>query len=477
LGLVSLATLSAYLSFFATASAEAPSVNPFDNTKWVSTVHDQGSTSTVVFGADGKWSEDWRSEHHVGIWWANKDVTVLVVKRDDGRRLRFHVRADHTLFREVGNIIYVQVALDAASAPTAGTTPATSQPQPLSSSTTLTEDQARAIVLIKGDNEEGTGFLVKTPDGPVVVTNIHVISNNPNVKITSNMGAPITILSYKGATDRDLAMIAIKDGDFKYLTLATDVSGTAQAGDPVVTPGNSEGGEVMLDTEGKVLGVGPDRIEFDNPVYHGNSGGPVIHLASGKVIGVVTQAVKVDVTNELDKASFGSPNSAIRHAIRYFGLRLDTVPKWEPYDWNRLQTETAFLDQFETRSRALDSYLNTPAPKEKKAKKNKPENINDDQDATLWEGDKQIVTANNNFYDQASGADTSQQMDATRALYGEIRDIAGTDMDAIQNPNNFYSFDQQRAKDASAYRKALLTELDTIGNNVSRMGSLPRTNN
>jgi hypothetical protein len=49
-------------------------------------------------------------------------------------------------------------------------------------------------------------------------------------------------------------------------------------------------------------------------------------------------------------------------------------------------------------------------------------------------------------------------------------------MDAIQNPNSFYSFDRQRAKDEIAYRKALKTELDSIGKNVSRLGSLPRTN-
>ena len=63
------------------------------------------------------------------------------------------------------------------------------------------------------------------------------------------------------------------------------------------------------------------------------------------------------------------------------------------------------------------------------------------------------------------------------SLYSKLDDIANIDMDAIQNPNNFYSFDRQRAKDEADYRKALKTELNTISNNVSRLASLPRTNN
>jgi cytochrome c556 len=320
------------------------------------------------------------------------------------------------------------------------------------------------VVLIKGDNAEGTGFLIKTADGPVVMTNIHVISNNPNIKITTNTGAPITILSYKGATDRDMAMIAIKDGKYSYLDLATDVSGTVEPGDEVITPGNSEGGEVMLNTDGKVLGIGPDRVEFDNPIYHGNSGGPVIHVKSGKVIGIVTEGVKVDVSDELDKSSFANRNSAIAHSMRYFGFRVDTVPGWEPYDWDRFQNETAFLDQFDQRNRCLDSFLNAPDD-------GKPED-------TLWEEDAKIVKADNGYFDQASGdADASQQMDADRVVWAEISDIATIDMDAIQNPNNFYSFDRQRARDAIAYRKALKKELNEISDNISRMGSLARKSN
>ena len=398
-----------------------------------------------------------------GSSWADSESSALA----SSRKSRPYGGADNRGTDFGFRVVLVVSTASAAVQPSPASPPApAASPAPeehTAPTVKLTEDQARAVVLIKGDNAEGTGFLIKTPDGPMVVTNIHVISNNPNLKITTNTGLPITILSFKGATDRDMVMIGIKDGAFSYLTLATDISGTVQPGDEVITPGNSEGGEVMLNTAGKVLGIGPERIEFDNPVYHGNSGGPVFHVKSGKVIGIVTEAVKVDISDELDKSSFANRNSAIGHSMRYFGLRLDTVAGWEPYDWRRFQNETAFLDQFDKRSRSLDCYLNAPDD-------DKPED-------TIWQTDEKIAKANSDYFDQAAGADSSQKMDATRVLYSEFIDIAGIDMDAIQNLDNFYTFDQQRAKDETDYRKALKAELDEISNNVSRMGSLPRTNN
>ena len=89
-----------------------------------------------------------------------------------------------------------------------GANPATPTPAAPAPIVKLTDDQTRAVVLIKGDKGEGTGFLVKMADGPVVVTNIHVIANNPNLKITTNTGAVIPMLSAKGASDRDLAQLS-----------------------------------------------------------------------------------------------------------------------------------------------------------------------------------------------------------------------------------------------------------------------------
>ena len=351
------------------------------------------------------------------------------------------------------------------SAVAATSTPATNAPSahaPSAPIVKLTEDQTRAVVVIKGDNAEGSGFLIKTPDGPAVVTNIHVISNNPNIKILTSTGAEIPMVSLKGASDRDLVLFAIKDANYSYLDWATDVSSTVQSGDDVVTPGNSEGGEVTVNTGGKVIGIGPQRVEFDNPIYHGNSGGPVFHTKSGKVIGVVTEVTKVDTSDELDKASFANPNSALGHTMRYFGLRLDTVPKWEPYDWKQLQTETTFLEEFHQQSKCLDSYLN--------AKEGTPE-------ARLYLTDEKLRTAEENFEQQAAGGDSSQRLDALRQLLFDLNGIADTNMAAIQDSNNFYAFDRQQASDEANYRMNLKKQLDFFGSDISRLSSVARKSN
>ena len=96
--------------------------------------------------------------------------------------------------------------------------------------------------------------------------------------------------------------------------------------------------------------------------------------------------MKVDTTDELDKASFANRASAIGHSMRYFGLRLDTVSAWVALDFRRFQNESIFLDQFDERTRALDSYLNAPDDK-------KPED-------NLWRKDEKIVKANNNYFEQ-----------------------------------------------------------------------------
>jgi S1-C subfamily serine protease len=345
--------------------------------------------------------------------------------------------------------------------------PATPLPTFASLSTTLTEQQAHAVVVIKGDVAEGTGFLVHGPDGPAVITNLHVLAANPSVKILTTTGQQITTTGLKGASDRDLALISIQDNHYSYLDLATDIAGTVQNGDEVITPGNSEGGEVVLDTKGTVMGVGPEKIEVSNPIYHGNSGGPVFHTKSGKVIAVVTQALKVRADNEIDKASFANKNSAITGAMRYFGLRVDTVPKWEAYDWGVFLQQTTFINNFHDTSRCLDSFMNG-------ARYEQAHVTSTDEygppNATYYLKNAKLVAAHDNFHHMTADADQSQRLDAGREIIMDMEGVASTDMQPMQNTNNFYAYEAIRAQQEIKYRQALAKEVESAGDKISDMG-------
>jgi hypothetical protein len=324
----------------------------------------------------------------------------------------------------------------------------------------LTSDQiAQSIVVIKGDSATGTGFLVKTAEGPAVMTNLRVLANNPNLKITTITGTPITATGMKGAIDRDLATLPIADGPYAYLTLVTDFN-TVHVGDDLITPGNTAG---KLDT------IGPDRIEFDNPVSHASSGGPVVDSTTGTVIGVVTEAPKAIVSTDLDKTSFQSRDATVASTAHYFGLRFDTAPTWEAYDPARYQSETALLDQFHQQSRDLDSYLNSGPGSE---------DGSSSSSSLPYQNDAKIMEAHRNYHKQSNSLDTAAlQISELRQLTFDLDAIASKDEQTLENPTSFYGYDQQRARDELAYRKALQTEIQDMNNDVKWVERLPKSNN
>jgi len=413
-----------------------------------------GSPSVVIANMS---QEDIENQPHYAAISSHGDMPVAFGKsiQSMGGTFTFQVETSNrwnvSVFQTDSSTIQAGVSTQPGTSPVPSATPATpTTPAPI---VKLTDDQTRAVVLIKGDNGEGTGFLVKMPEGPVVVTNIHVIANNPNLKITTNTGAVIPMISVKGASDRDLALLSIKDAGYSYLTICPDISKTAQNGDEVVTPGNSLGGEVMLNTGGKVLGIGPQKIEIDNPIYHGNSGGPIFHTKSNQVLGVVTEGMKVDTSDQLDKTSFASRNSAISGGMRYFGMRLDNVPSWIPIDWGRFQNEALFLQQFHDQSTRLDAYLNAPESDTSAL-------------AMSYKKDDKIMRAIDTY---RQNVDTDGKVSAGKAWIFDLQGIVDKDMDQIQNMNNFYSFDQEQAQEEMEYRKALKRELDSIGDDIGRL--------
>ena len=91
-------------------------------------------------------------------------------------------------------------------------------------------------------------------------------------------------------------------------------------------------------------------MEVDAPFQPGNSGSPIIHLKSGKVIGVATYLTikKYDAaTKEVLKAP----------VVRRFGYRLDSVKTWQPVAWPAFYAQAAEVQAMETLTGDLDEFL------------------------------------------------------------------------------------------------------------------------
>jgi hypothetical protein len=318
---------------------------------------------------------------------------------------------------------------------------------------------AQAVVLIKGDVAEGTGFLVHTPDGPAVVTNLHVVAANPHLHLLTAAGTEVKVLSFKGASDRDLAMFMVEDDHYSYLDLAANVQDIVATGDAVITPGNSEGGEVILNTRGKVLGIGPERIEISNPVYHGNSGGPIVELEGDKVVGVVTGATKTNPLDPVDKASFANPDSAISGPMRYFGLRVDTVSQWEPYDMTAFLEETTFLKNFHETSLGFDSILN--------GMRNEKAHLTDNglPDSKYFMHIEKLRSLGIDYDKLDRSTGSADRVALERQLVLQLQQDAEADIPVIQSMP-FYTFDRKTAGQEIAYRQALVAEFAAVGDKI-----------
>ena len=209
----------------------------------------------------------------------------------------------------------------------------------------LPPDVLDAMVVIKGKEGSGSGFVCSFKGKSYIVTNQHVISGLTNARFQTRAGVKLYPVNWQVATDVDLVIIEVQGlpSDLKPLELLGDLSQQVVQGDKVTIPGNSEGHGVVTQTHGELLAIGGQRVETDCPVYPGNSGSPIIHRKSGKVIGVLTEAERL-IFDEFTKHSFKDKKSAIKSEVRYFGYRIDTVADWRPMTASALNTERSLLD-------------------------------------------------------------------------------------------------------------------------------------
>ena len=252
-----------------------------------------------------------------------------------------------------GQIVAVQqqkaavAAAAAAAAPTPTPTPvagATPTPAPQSAvltSTQLVEGYANALAIIEGKNAVGSGFVCNMDGHTYVITNAHVLADNPTFKVTSLKGTVYTVGTSAVAVGRDMVKLEVTGAE-KTFDVADKVDSVAKIGDAVIVLGNSEGAGVVKPVEGKIVGIGPDLIEVDAQFVKGNSGSPIIHQATGKVLGVATYLVE----RKVDQGQGGG----VQTEVRRFGYRIDGIKQWQKIDWQSFYAQSSQLAAMETLS-------------------------------------------------------------------------------------------------------------------------------
>src|SRR3989344_4161153 len=150
----------------------------------------------------------------------------------------------------------------------------------------IIEDAVQAVVTIRTDVSQGTGFII-TVDG-YLVTNYHVIdgARYADALTSDSNSKQLTLIGYN--PEMDVALLKIPGS---YNSIEFDDSDNVKIGEKVIAIGNPLGLSFSV-TEGivsavhrKIQNSPGEYIQTDAALNSGNSGGPLINT-NGKVIGI-----------------------------------------------------------------------------------------------------------------------------------------------------------------------------------------------
>jgi len=196
-----------------------------------------------------------------------------------------------------------------------------------------------SLVFVTGTAAAGSGFIASMNGSNFLVTNVHVAAGIRDAQFEKLNGTVVQGGAGSLAVGEDIFCMALPAGGTPF-EIMQGVDTNAAVGDAVVVLGNAEGEGVVNTIIGKIVGVGPNLVEVDAPFVPGNSGSPIIHIKSGKVIGVATYLV----TNEYDLTT----NAKLKQpVVRRFGYRLDTVKKWQPVNWRTFFAQAVAMERIE----------------------------------------------------------------------------------------------------------------------------------
>lgn len=210
-------------------------------------------------------------------------------------------------------------------------------------------DVRAAVFIATNDSGSGSAFACIYRKQEFVATNLHVASGTTKLLVKTQRGNVIPLGNkIILAADADICLISVRKPFSELGVTPLEFMGNpfeeANIGDSVYCLGNSLGNGVVIQAVGEIKAFGNPRLETTTPFVGGNSGGPLIHSASHKVVGLVTETIDnrgVEGNTSRDKIAIESKKSELDE-ISYFGHRIDTVKKWSGTSFTRfLENEKA----------------------------------------------------------------------------------------------------------------------------------------
>jgi S1-C subfamily serine protease len=211
-----------------------------------------------------------------------------------------------------------------------------------------------SLVFVTGTAGAGSGFIVKMgTGGNFLITNCHVMAGLHDAGFKTLAGEPVRPGVPSMAVGEDIFCMSAPAGGSPF-EMMDNVDVNAAVGDEVVVLGNAAGGGVVNTITGRIVGIGPNLVEVDAPFIPGNSGSPIVHLKTGKVIGVATYTV----TYQNDQTT---ERKLPKPVIRRFGYRLDTVKNWQAVQWQSFYVQAAEMERIKGLTDNLISYVESTA--------------------------------------------------------------------------------------------------------------------
>jgi hypothetical protein len=211
------------------------------------------------------------------------------------------------------------------------------------SAASIVKEYKNGLAFVQGKTGQGSGFITILKGQKYLLSNAHVVAGVRPPKFTLLDRTPVGVGSASAAVGHDIVAVTVLSGGTPIPAMES-VETESSIGDAVVVLGNAEGAGVVNLLEGRIVGIGPNLVEVDAPFVPGNSGSPIIHIRSGKVIGIATYlTMRRSVTGG--------------QSVRRFGYRLDSVQKWQAIDWTRFYAEADAMAKIEKTSEELGLLL------------------------------------------------------------------------------------------------------------------------